>query len=78
VPENYFTDPENYERHYKSTTNNLKVLVFHDLFFSKIHLLIRQNFGKTIFTWAVTKIDFVNRFNPDIVIYEKAERGIDA
>ena len=77
APKNYFRDTNDYERHFVCDYNSLKVLIFHDSFFQNMPEFLKENFGETIFIWLNMNPDLIQKFKPDIVIYERVERDID-
>lgn len=78
VPKNYDRAPSDYERRYKSDTNKLKVLVFHDSFTINLIKFLKESFGETVFIWRHNfDEELIQREKPDIVIQIVVERNLD-
>jgi hypothetical protein len=62
---------------YKSNSNSLKILFFHDSFFLGIHQFVNDGFGETVLTRSMFSTKTVIDEKPDIVVYEIVERHLD-
>ena len=77
MPEYIQLKPGLYESRHTSNVNNLKILVFHDSFFQYTAEFFKEGFGETVLVWSGLDYNIVNKEQPDIVIYELAERSLD-
>jgi len=77
VPESYPFKPSTYERRSGNTSQELKVLVFHDSFFREFPKFLAPSFKETVFIWSVWDKKIILNEKPDIVIFEITERNLD-
>lgn len=78
VPKTIYLSSSDYEMRFKSSANNLKILVFRDSFGTALMQFFAENFGESLFIWDhYFNKDLILSEKPDIVIHEIVERDIE-
>ncbi|QCR23699.1 hypothetical protein [Pontibacter sp. SGAir0037] len=75
----YFNMSSEYEERYKSSVNNLKVLIFRDSFCISMRKYLAESFGETILIWDYSfNKEIIEQEKPDIVVHLVVERNLEA
>ncbi|MAO09189.1 MAG: hypothetical protein CL596_10800 [Alteromonas sp.] len=78
IPDFYNQDPLRYEYRYKSNVNNLKILVLGDSFGTWWQKFLKESFGEVVIIRQNRfEARIIEQEQPDIVVNEYVERGIE-
>lgn len=77
VPAGYSINPASFESRFTNETGKYKILVIHDSFCGELPQFMKESFRESVFLWTYFDYKLIDKVNPDILVYELAERSLD-
>jgi len=77
IPRQCWAGPESYEKRYVNPEGRYKALIFRDSYFDGMILFFSESFAESVLIWDRFDTSLIDSENPDIIIFEIAEREIE-